>query len=54
MKHYAESIHENNEPFQWNICDTSFLQECSLKQHKESIHEKIKPIEGTWDDSYLW
>ncbi len=44
MKHYAVSIHEKDEPIQCDICETTFLQEYSLKQHKQFIHEKIKPV----------
>ena len=46
-KQFQFIVDDKDEPFQFDICETSFLQEYSMKQHKESIHEKIKPVEGT-------
>ena len=44
LKQHNESVHEKNEPFNCDICESSFTLESALKQHL-SIHEKKEPVE---------
>ena len=41
---YEGSAHEGKEPFKCNVCNATFTEKGSLKQHASTIHERKKPF----------